>query len=548
MFALILYVVSCISVLVSQADNIRCRALSAAQRTVDGAVFVVVGALKSKKTQVQLPPPPTKTLPFWTPPNETALTQPPPAMFLSLGFYCIVIIVAIIAALVRMHLIEIGVIKVARKFVHRCKTTFLVVVVCLSLLAWEASKLCYPQEAKYIGSTNNIVTVILNMYDGIIRVYLNNVAGAIDFTPLIPLGHGLDAVLPGSRCMLHPELPWYDQQLDAALPGLHSLLDVFNFPGRWRSINGLGVKQTVAFAELAFIKKLGSGAFGQVMEMKSADNIRRFAVKKTRKVNLANGRPTWGSLCSEVDVHVRMQDHPAFPSLHGLFHDRSYFYMVMDLGEASFADIMMPMRRSALSYGTELLHALHGLHAQGIVHLDVKPANLVLGKDGELLVIDYGLSRRFNMEEPKVADFPEWSWLRRKGDRRFPLLWPTPENPHLFHVSGGTPGYVSPPVLLNQACSYGADIWAFGMVFYEWITKDFPTFDDDGMTWVPNMEHRLSNVDIDFFRKIFSYTRPLRFENWFEVENHPIWNSCVSRLRLRFQPIHFPFSVDTASA
>ncbi|KAF8199916.1 hypothetical protein K438DRAFT_672044 [Mycena galopus ATCC 62051] len=64
--------------------------------------------------------------------------------------------------------------------------------------------------------------------------------------------------------------------------------------------------------------------------------------------------------------------------------------MVMDLGEASFADIMMPMRRSALSYGTELLHALHGLHAQGIVHLDVKPANLVLGKDGELLVMTMG--------------------------------------------------------------------------------------------------------------------------------------------------------------
>jgi serine/threonine protein kinase len=112
------------------------------------------------------------------------------------------------------------------------------------------------------------------------------------------------------------------------------------------------------------------------------------------------------------------------------------------------------------------------LHKTGIVHFDVKPANMVLTADDNLVIIDFGLARIFAMdgpEAPKPGDFPLWHRLKDDGTDAFPLLWNTPDNPHTVDSPGGTRGYVSPAALLGR-CSYGTDLYAVGVTLHRLLT------------------------------------------------------------------------------
>jgi len=106
-----------------------------------------------------------------------------------------------------------------------------------------------------------------------------------------------------------------------------------------------------------------------------------------------------------------------------------------------FDEVPIRSRRDALSYGLQLARALQALHEHGIVHSDIKPANLLRGSDGRLIVIDFGLAHIFNMNTPLPSRFPRWHALRERalrqpGEGHFPLLWPEDDNPHTLQVRG----------------------------------------------------------------------------------------------------------------
>ncbi|KAF8199936.1 kinase-like domain-containing protein [Mycena galopus ATCC 62051] len=223
----------------------------------------------------------------------------------------------------------------------------------------------------------------------------------------------------------------------------------------------MGVTHTVHLSDLNFVKRLGSGQFGQVLRVELPNRTKAFAVKKIRKVPVnspPSGLQTWEFFCAEVDAHVVMKDNAAFPTLHSIFHDKMHFYLVMDVGERSLADTKITSRTAAFCFGIQLVKALHALHERGIVHLDIKPSNLVLTTGNRLLVIDFGIAQRFDMEP-------------------LPMLWPSNENPHQLQVAIGTEAYMSPAAASGEPYSYGADVWAFGIVFYEWLSGAFPTFE-----------------------------------------------------------------------
>jgi tetratricopeptide (TPR) repeat protein/tRNA A-37 threonylcarbamoyl transferase component Bud32 len=104
--------------------------------------------------------------------------------------------------------------------------------------------------------------------------------------------------------------------------------------------------------------------------------------------------------------------------------------------------------------GLQLASGLEAAHRQGIVHLDLKPANLRLTPDGLLKILDFGLARLL----PHASNMGMTETLSKS-----------------FEVSGTLP-YMSPEQLRGEGPDVRSDIWATGAVFYEMTTgkRAFP--------------------------------------------------------------------------
>jgi serine/threonine protein kinase len=138
--------------------------------------------------------------------------------------------------------------------------------------------------------------------------------------------------------------------------------------------------------------------------------------------------------------------HPHVAVVHDVVvHDGSY-WLVMDYhAGASLAAVLRAGRRGlsppvAAALGMQLLAALRAVHAAGVVHGDVKPANLLLGGDGRLVLVDFGIAEVIGDEPAHPA--------RRNG------------------LVLGSPAYMAPELVRGQAPRPAADLWSLGATLY----------------------------------------------------------------------------------
>ena len=102
---------------------------------------------------------------------------------------------------------------------------------------------------------------------------------------------------------------------------------------------------------------------------------------------------------------------------------------------------------TAKIYSLQILHALKYIHENGIIHRDLKPDNVLVGQDGRLKLIDFGLSH-FGYSDRQVHK----------------------SNSEVV----GTPDYIAPEIILNNSHSFTADYWSFGVLIYEFLVGTPP--------------------------------------------------------------------------
>jgi len=106
---------------------------------------------------------------------------------------------------------------------------------------------------------------------------------------------------------------------------------------------------------------------------------------------------------------------------------------------ANFAALGFWPEEQVLWWFAQLAQALAHVHARGVVHLDLKPANLLLARDWSLRLCDFGLS-------VLTADL-----VKRV---------------HNKDAFAGTPAYASPEQMMGQPAEQSTDVWAAGVILY----------------------------------------------------------------------------------
>lgn len=143
--------------------------------------------------------------------------------------------------------------------------------------------------------------------------------------------------------------------------------------------------------------------------------------------------------------------HPNIVQVFSVDNHEGRPYIVMEyvdgesLGDFIQREQKLPPR-SAVSLLREAASGLAAVHARGVVHRDVKPANLMLGHGGGVKVVDFGIAR---IENPDAA-------LTATG------------------MAMGTPAYLSPEVCLAKSVDQRSDIFSLGVVLYEMLTGKTP--------------------------------------------------------------------------
>jgi serine/threonine-protein kinase len=126
------------------------------------------------------------------------------------------------------------------------------------------------------------------------------------------------------------------------------------------------------------------------------------------------------------------------------------YFASEDLGQLIAKERRMPPAR-VVSLARQICRGLSAAHAQGVIHRDVKPANVLVGRDDHVKIVDFGLAAAMREAENR---------LTRTG--------------HLV----GTPHYMAPELIRGEEIDGRADLYSLGIIMYEMLSGE-PPYDGD---------------------------------------------------------------------
>ena len=198
--------------------------------------------------------------------------------------------------------------------------------------------------------------------------------------------------------------------------------------------------------------KLGAGAFGEVYEARDTSLGRKVAIKRIRLDTLAEGpelEEVKQRFLHEAQVAARLK-HPNVVTIHDIAARGTSSFMVMELVEGQTLQALLRDRgrlslEETLPILSQAAAALDYAHAQGVVHRDVKPANLMIEPSGHVKVMDFG-----------IAKGPSSGNLTKTG------------------TIMGTPNYMAPEQARGGKVDGRADLFSLGCILYECLSGRRP--------------------------------------------------------------------------
>ena len=196
--------------------------------------------------------------------------------------------------------------------------------------------------------------------------------------------------------------------------------------------------------------KIAAGGMGEIYLAEDASLGRRVAIKLLAE-RFARDEDVRRRFTREALAAARLSGHPHIVTIFDVGEGDGRPFIVMEyLDGGTLADRVRAgrvSRKEAIEWLRQAAEALDDAHARGIVHRDVKPANLLLDRRGDLHVADFGIAR---------------------------VLDETSTGMTLAGTVLGTAGYLSPEQARGDPATPASDVYSLGVVAYELLTGRRP--------------------------------------------------------------------------
>ena len=223
------------------------------------------------------------------------------------------------------------------------------------------------------------------------------------------------------------------------------------------------VKQLLHIDGTSFeVLEVKKGGFGTVYVVASAKSRKLYALKTFQS------RFLWSDedrkrFEREALTWMQLDRHPNVVIAHSLVKIEGFLCLWLEFVPENLADVLRERRlppKLAMEWALQLCDGMFYVHEKlGIVHRDLKPPNCLITDDLILKVTDFGLARAFDDVQQRFLDIAELSSETRA---------------HFTGVAG-TPYYMAPEQFdPGRKLDTRADIFAFGVMFYQMLTQDLP--------------------------------------------------------------------------
>ena len=207
--------------------------------------------------------------------------------------------------------------------------------------------------------------------------------------------------------------------------------------------------------QFRIVERIGSGGMATVFKAYQPTLDRYVAIKVLPAYHARD--PIFVKRFEQEARSVAKLAHPNIVQIHDFGNEGDITYIVMEHVDGGTLKDRLKRALSVAEAADFIIQAAEGLdcaHRHGIVHRDVKPANMLLRKDGHLLLSDFGIA--------KILEGT--TNLTRVG------------------TGIGTPQYMSPEQSMGQAVDRRSDIYSLGIVFFHCLTGRVPFTADNPIT------------------------------------------------------------------
>jgi eukaryotic-like serine/threonine-protein kinase len=210
--------------------------------------------------------------------------------------------------------------------------------------------------------------------------------------------------------------------------------------------------ESVGDGAYRIVEVLGQGGFGTVYKAHQASLDRLVAIKVLRE-DYVRSAADMERFRREARAAARLGGHPNIVTIYDYGEHGGLAYLVLEYidGPTLQARLREPLAPAeVVPIVRAVASALDHAHSQGLVHRDVKPSNIMLARDGRVVLTDFGIVKLLDRDGPATLAGPATTGAL------------------------GTPGYMAPEQVVNGQIGPATDLYALGVVCFELLAGGLP--------------------------------------------------------------------------